>query len=372
MTDPNQSAAGVSQATVWRQRWGLQSAATLRVRVGELGGSIYLVDGLLPARSISLVLGDSGLGKSPLMYQLAICVAAGLPFLGRSTLQARVLMADFENGIGEVIEMIETISGYLGLSGPPGEDQLLVWPASDCSPRYGQSGHTLLDMLGDVRPHLAIIDSLGSYDPTAEGKNPPANLLLKDFRRLAQEHNTATVFVHHRRKLARKSDEQAGPLESAELRRWFQDSRGASALITGSDVRLGVDLPGDQVDLAEALALARTPGTAREETALVLRGFGRVRGEIGPWRLARAYDEDGDPLGYRSLCSAELLFNPEQQRALAQLGDRFTTGEARAAYRREDQATSDWLNKCARLGLVRKTGWGRWEKLRDSGGSGER
>ena len=105
----------------WQTKWALHSAHTLRVRAQELGASGYVIKGLLPARSIGILLGDSGLGKSPLMYQAGLCVAAGLPFLGCETTKGRVLIADFENGIGDMCEMMERISGYLGLSGPPAD-----------------------------------------------------------------------------------------------------------------------------------------------------------------------------------------------------------------------------------------------------------
>ena len=67
--------------------------------------------------------------------------------------------------------------------------------------------------------------------------------MLTQFRLLTRDCGTATLFSHHRRKQPRKADESAGPLESANLRQWFQDARGASALINASDVRLGVDEP---------------------------------------------------------------------------------------------------------------------------------
>ena len=79
-------------ATEWAKRWGLRTPEGLRIRARELGASEYLVKELLPARSIAFLLGDSGLGKSPLVYQLAICVAAGVPFLGCATRQGSVVM----------------------------------------------------------------------------------------------------------------------------------------------------------------------------------------------------------------------------------------------------------------------------------------
>ena len=359
MTPSQEGHRAESEAAAWRQRWGLHTPATLRARAIELGGSNDLVEGLLPTKSISLVVGESGLGKSPLLDQLGICVAAGIPFLGRPTRQGRVVIADFENGIGDAVELIENLSRYLGLPGPPSE--VLIWSANDCLPRYGQSGHTLIDMLRDVQPDLAIIDSLGSYNPAAEEKNSAANELLKEFRRLGREHNTASIFVHHPRKQARKADERAGALESADLRRWFQDARGASAFINGSDVRLGVDLP----DLS---------AVDKDDLALVLRGFGRIRGEIGPLYIARDSDDHGQPVGYRLLTGAELLFNERQQQALESLPARFEFRDAKRAYGRGDQSTRNFLLRCMHIGLICQPGRGTYEKSSGHGAarSGER
>jgi AAA domain len=331
-----------------RKRWGLHTPETLRVRAQELGSSGYLINGLLPARSIGLLLGDSGLGKSPLMFQAGICVAAGVPFLGRATKKGCVVIADFENGLGDIHELLDRISGHVGLPEPPAED-LLLWSLNDCEQGYERSGHTLLDMLRDVRPTLVIIDSLGSYAPEAERENSSATYMLKELRALARDCGTSTLLVHHRRKQPRKSDESAGPLERANLRLWFQDSRGASSLVNGVDIRLGVDEP----DLS---------AVGKDEVALVMRGYGRIRGEIGPFYLTREVDEDGDPVGYRRLVGAELLFNDDQQSALGKLARQFTFKEAKQAYGRGDQATSNFLNRSINFQVLRKVARGVYEK----------
>jgi len=332
--EPQAQANVPSRATEWRQRWGLHTPATLGERARELTGTGYLVEGLLPSRSIGLLLGDSGLGKSPLVYQLGICVAAGLPFLGRATRQGRVVIADFENGIADSCEMIERISHFLGLPGPPSEDQFLIWTLNDCLPRYGQVGHDLLDMLQDVKPALAIIDSLGSSNPEAEEKNSSATRMLQQFRKLGRDHGTTSVPVHHRRKQSRKAEESAGPLESTmHPRRWFQDARGASALVNGADIRLGVDDP----DLS---------AVQKNEVALVVRGYGRIRGEIGPLYLARVPDETGEPVGYRLVTGPELL-NEDQRAAFGKLSQHFTFKDAKHAYSRADQPLATGC--CVRL-----------------------
>jgi len=47
----------------------------------------YLVDQLIPTRSIAILVGDSGLGKTPLGISLGLSVATGMPFLERPTKQ---------------------------------------------------------------------------------------------------------------------------------------------------------------------------------------------------------------------------------------------------------------------------------------------
>lgn len=347
----------MAEAEKWRAQWGLHTPESLRVRARELGASEFVIEGLLPARSLGLLVGDSGLGKSPLVYQAGICVAAGIRFLGRETRKGRVVIADFENGIADMYELIDRISRYVGLTGPP-DDSFHLWTPNDCLPRYGQPCHTLLDMLHDVQPALAIIDSLGSYRPGAEEKNSDATYMLQALRNLTRDCGTTVLLVHHRRKQPRKADESAGPLETANLRQWFQDSRGASTLINGTDIRLGVDEP----DLG---------AVGKDEAAIVLRGFGRVRGELGPLYLARDADDAGDPAGYRLLTGAELLFNSAQQEALAALPQRFSFKDAKQAYGRSDQPTSNWLSRSIELHLLRKVSRGVYEKIEAAGGRGD-
>ena len=59
----------------------------------------FLVEDFLPAQSLAIVGGESAIGKSPLLSQLALCVTAGLPFLGMPTERSRVLYFDLENSI---------------------------------------------------------------------------------------------------------------------------------------------------------------------------------------------------------------------------------------------------------------------------------
>src|SRR5262245_15929886 len=85
----------------------------LKAHVQNAPGDV--VEGLLPVGSVNLWAGDSGLGKSALVIQLGICVAAGKPFLGQAVrLSAKkVLLVDFENSRAGLESLVGTISCYI-------------------------------------------------------------------------------------------------------------------------------------------------------------------------------------------------------------------------------------------------------------------
>src|SRR4051812_41905947 len=89
-----------------RSRWGVYRPKDLKERCEREGPERYLIEGLIPERSLGLLVGDSGLGKSPLGYQMALCVAANVPFLGSRVQQSPVLYMDFENGYRDVNDLI--------------------------------------------------------------------------------------------------------------------------------------------------------------------------------------------------------------------------------------------------------------------------
>jgi hypothetical protein len=337
-----------------RRHFGIRDYDELGQRCSELGSTSYVIEDFLPARSIGIVVGDSGFGKSPLLYQAGICVAAGIPFLGHAVIQGRVLYLDYENGLADSLEMAKRLSTHLNLRAVPAD--FTMWHYNDCSPLYGREGHTIFDMIKFLRPALTIIDSFSAYRPEAEEKNSLVTPVFQEFRNAIRDYGGTIVVVHHIRKPSNKPSEKLSPLDECDPKDWLLQTRGARALINGSDVRLGVDVPG------VSAGIRNVQHASRDRVALVLRGFGRIRGEIGPFFIARTYDEEGDPLGYRHLNGVDLLFNDDQEAAFARLPQAFSTGEAVRTYGRGDQATADFLKKCQRLKLLRKLSRGQYQK----------
>jgi hypothetical protein len=337
-----------------KRKFAIYTPGELKHRSTELGAGTFLVNDLLPDPCIVLALGESGIGKSALFYQLGLCVSAGIPFLGHPVQQGRVLYLDYENGLGEADDMVTRLIQYLRLAGKPHD--FLLWNLNDAPAKWGQPGYKALDMIREVRPALAVLDSLTAFHPGIEGENKTAMEVFQQFRAVIRERGTSTICIHHPRKPSEKPEYAPRPLENEDPRRWFMRARGCRALVNGSDVRIGIDEPGASGPVYSA-------GDKQEEIALVMRGFSRVRGEIPLTYIARVLDDNGDPLGYRKLTGASLLFNADQSETFGRLPNKFRFKDAQLAYRKGPQATNDFLLKCCNLGILCKPGRGCYEKI---------
>ncbi|MFZ3214199.1 MAG: AAA family ATPase [Terriglobales bacterium] len=334
---PGQMLAPGAELSGLRRKWAIYTPGELRQRCTELNSGTSLIAGLIPQRSLSIVVGDSAIGKSPLLYQAAICVTAGIPFLGRPVSQGRVLYLDFENGLGDVDDLVARLSRHLGLGDKP--ENLLLWNYNDAPPRWEPT--QLACMIREAQPVWTIVDSLGAYAPEIEEKSSNVTRVHLEFRKIIRECGTSITEVHHIRKPSSKLDEAPPPLEE-DPHRWFLQARGSRALVNGSDMRIGMDRP------------SRASGNS--EVALVIGGFGRVRGNIPTTFVARVLDEDDEPLGYDKLAGVRLLFNSEQEEAYRKLLPESRFKDAQKVYGRGAQATTDFLKKCIGVGIMRKDG----------------
>jgi hypothetical protein len=203
-------------------------------------------------------------------------------------------------------------------------------------------------MIGDVKPAWVIIDSFSAFAPEGEEKASSVTQVFQDFRKLIRESDTSVTVVHHLRKPSSKAQEAPPPLEE-NTRQWFLQVRGSGNLINACDVRLGI-APSVKAKHREHLE-----GRSLD-IALVMGGFGRVRGSIATTFMARVLDEDDEPLGYVEMSGPSLLSNSEQEAAYGKLPRAFRFKDAQLLYGRGAQATSDFLKKCIGVGIMRKDG----------------
>ncbi len=262
---------GQTQAVATRtlHKHNLLRYADLHKLSDEESAGRELIHGLLRSRSIGIGVGDSGLGKSPLFYQLGLCVAAGVPFLGLPAEQGNVVYVDLENGLEDSKTLMEALARHLGLPQVP--DNFLLSDGESFLPVREQG------FFEEIKPSLLIIDSLRAWRPHAEESNTQAAETLNELKRIARKHDLSVLLVHH---IKKPGEDGTPPLKSLPVMTWLLEACGARALINQSDLRMAFDM-GDAPDV------------------LVWKYFIRVHGEFGPIFLERVFDATGEPIGYR-------------------------------------------------------------------------
>ena len=331
---PKSQESPVVTLTKGKKDLDLLSLPELEKACEKVKDAEWTVEGLVCKGLITIAVGDSGLGKSPLFYQMALCVTAGIPFLGHETKQGPVIYFDFENGLVQIRDLTRSLTRHLGIN--QDAEGLWVWS-------YGNNQKMkIMELIKKYRPAMCIIDSLRAFNPDAEKENSIAANLLNGFRYMAREFNTAILVVHH----TKKPGEDGPPLLEKTLPMvWLLQACGARALINQSDIRIGIDV-GAGGRRPPSRARANDQDNPTEEISLVFKGFARIRGEFGPVYVTRVFDENGDPLGYRRMGGVKLLFNEHQEKCYADLPHEFRFKDAMLSYQRAGEATTKFLKKC--------------------------
>lgn len=160
----------------------------------------FLIDGVIPARSVNMLFGEFNLGKTFLALDWAASIATGKPWVGRETVQGDVL--------------------YVASEGDPGNLGLRTeaWRATHLDEPLRILFYTdTVDLLASVdellstavahgvRPRMVIIDTLAMAMVEGENDNDKMNALIRALRK-HQEYadpetgdilDIAWVLVHH-------------------------------------------------------------------------------------------------------------------------------------------------------------------------------
>jgi hypothetical protein len=342
----------LSIETWWLQENHLLGHEDLKNECGrvERSSKYGVVAGFIPQRAVSFLIGDSGIGKSPLAYQLGLSVAGGVPFLGMETESGLVIMGDYENGMEESLNLSERVARFLGIGSVP--KNFVVW-----SPDHASGNSMDIQRICESapqRPRLIIVDSLRSHDAHFE-KIDHAAEKMNQLNKVAYKSGAAILVIHHTRKPLREHPAPALDRDDTRVMQWLKETAGGGSLINQSHTRIAVD---------------SLDGRSHLDAVLILRWYRKSKGEAGPLYLERVCDEDGEPFGYRALTDVRLIGNPDQETAFRNLPREFAFKEAKKVFDRSDDPTSKFLKKCASLGLVRQIGRGRYVRTDNVTGEG--
>ena len=182
-----------------------------------------IVQGMIPA-GLTVLAGAPKRGKSWLALMLALCVAAGEPFLGAQTTQGDVLYLDLESKQYRVQARLSKL--IVGRA----PESLYITHESD---RLDAGLVEQLAMWCEDVPHpvLIIIDTMGRVKSGARrGENAYEGdtRILGDLQRFALQRNLAVVCIHHLKK------DPGGNID------WFERISGSMGITGACDSVLGL------------------------------------------------------------------------------------------------------------------------------------
>jgi hypothetical protein len=220
----------------------------------------YLVAGLIELPSLVALYGAPGCLKSFLLADLAICVAAGLPFLpglpgemepgaGRLTVQQPVLWADFDNGRRRTLERFDALGKARRVS-PDIPLTFYTMPSPWLDGGSPDSVGDLTDRAMRLGAKLIVVDNLGATSGAADENSADMVKVLSNFRQVSECSGASCVLVHHQRKsngfTGRAGESLRGHsgIEAAlDLALLVERELGSNTVTVKSTKTRGVDVP---------------------------------------------------------------------------------------------------------------------------------
>lgn len=174
---------------------GLHSRLLNRASLATLPEPQPLIDRTLDRRTVALLAGYWGTGKSFLALDWAACVATGRPWQGRTTEQGRVLYVAAEGAYG----LHQRLSAWEYAWGIPiPSDSLMVLP-TPVNLGNRASVHELRSMVVDLAPDLVVLDTLARCAVGLdENSAKDMGMVIDSLYRLRDDADGGTVLaVHH-------------------------------------------------------------------------------------------------------------------------------------------------------------------------------
>lgn len=169
----------------------------------------WLIEGLLPKRTINFIAAESGIGKSRLSMQLALASAQGKQFFKWNIPERiKTLYVSLEMS-GDMLKYFATQMVEGNDISDEDNDYMIYAPVGAPIALDQPEGRSYLeDIIKEYRPELVVLDALGSLT-FEEMKEKPAKDINNALKALIEEYDTTFIMIHHNRKTTDKRPELA-------------------------------------------------------------------------------------------------------------------------------------------------------------------
>lgn len=176
----------------------------------------WIVDRVLPMNSLSIWYGAPGVMKSLILADLAVCVAAGRPWLadrqrngGHVTAGGPVLWLDFDNGARRTHERFAALAAAHKVpTSAPLHYVSMPEPGFDAGDT--DSTAALSRRIVNLNAQVVIIDNLGVIIGNCDENSAEMQRPMQGLRWLVEATGTAIVVLHHQRKSSATPGAAAG------------------------------------------------------------------------------------------------------------------------------------------------------------------
>ena len=159
----------------------------------------WLLQGMLPLRSVNMLFGESNIGKTFVALDMAAHIAIGKPWLGREVEESDVLYIASEGDPGNLGLRMEAWREFHGIDFPVP----ILFYTDIVSLQH--DARDLIDgaVARGLRPRLVIVDTLSMALDDNENDNKVMNDMIKGLRHVqtyevdGETHELAWLLVHH-------------------------------------------------------------------------------------------------------------------------------------------------------------------------------
>lgn len=320
-----------------------------------------IIEGIFREGQIVTLCGPFSAGKTPILKDWAVAVAAGIDWCGCATTQRPVVILDFESDDGEFYENIVAIATRrVGASTPldislylrSGDDEEAVEEVYKLMHASVKERFSWLEARLVEHPNaLFVIDPIQLLYNIDKNKSQDVTALFNAFRTMKRRYRGATfVFVYNLRKDSTQTKERPSLLEYPHD--WLQEISGSLDLQNRSDVRLGMEfMTRGERDIVVLNGIRR--GETMEPFVLEAEVLPIAEGEVEP---RKAGFRRVDP----TTLDTEQVFTGKMNAAWLEMDRMFTAKQLVAAS--SNGTAYRLIARAKRMGLVREVAKGEYEK----------
>jgi hypothetical protein len=227
-----------------------------------------IVGGLIREGDIAALAGNFGMGKSPLLADLAVHLIHGLGWCGRKAAKRPVVMLDFESSETDFRITIRRIASHLGLSIPLVPHELMPFlqnarnePETELLLKaMGQPGNEsklklIESALRTLPDAIVFADPLAMYFPINWNKSNEIVNVYQGLRLILRQYPRAAIVATFN---LRKQDRKGGRADLlTDPRGWLEEVSGSLDILNRCDVRLGIDVHNEDVRVINGIVRGR-------------------------------------------------------------------------------------------------------------------